>query len=42
MEENDLPSFIPLGSFRTLSEYFHQKGKLGLRIETFGHIYPYP
>lgn len=42
MEENDLPVFIPLGTFRTISEYFLLKRKLGLRIETYGQIYPYP
>ncbi|XP_017105293.2 uncharacterized protein [Drosophila bipectinata] len=42
MEENDLPGFIPLGVFRTITDYFFLQKKLGLRIETWGQVYPYP
>ncbi|KAH8266600.1 hypothetical protein KR018_002932, partial [Drosophila ironensis] len=41
MDERELPSFIPLGTFRTNSEYFSLK-RLLLRVVTYGKVYPYP
>ncbi|XP_044251180.1 uncharacterized protein [Drosophila takahashii] len=39
MDEQDLPPFVPFGTFRTLTEYFTQD-RLGLRIVTQGKVVP--
>ncbi|EDW88325.1 uncharacterized protein LOC6527523 [Drosophila yakuba] len=40
MDEKDLPPFVPLGKFRTVTEYFTQE-RLALRIVTQGKVLSY-
>jgi len=40
MDEKDLPPFVPLGTFRTVTEYFTQD-RLALRIVTQGKVLSY-
>ncbi|XP_050741560.1 uncharacterized protein LOC108032331 [Drosophila biarmipes] len=37
LDENDLPAFVPVGKFRTLTEYYTQQ-RLGIRIVASGDV----
>ncbi|KAH8353112.1 hypothetical protein KR084_008986 [Drosophila pseudotakahashii] len=41
LDENDLPPFVPVGKFRTVTEYFTQK-RLAIRIVAHGEVLAKP
>jgi len=39
VDENDLPLFVPPGTFRTITEFFTQK-RLAIRVVAHGKVLP--